>query len=166
MKENHTVVLTGGNTARMALASCAIFAAISLGGCIARSPGDKSAAGHAPSASGSFAKPDIDLTKFNANMVYSTVFDMMVEPEKFTGKVIKLSGTCIRFEGDGQNPDAYACLVTDAAACCANGLEFVLADGRYPAEGTDITVTGVFAHFKSHGYDSFHLVQAEILQDL
>ena len=116
-----------------------------------------------PSGSGSFKTLDVDLTKFNANMVYSTVFDMMIEPEQFAGKVIKLNGTCVKFHDDGDNADYYACLVQDATACCANGLEFVLADGNYPAENTAITVVGIFDQFQINGYDSFHLVQAEVL---
>ncbi len=43
----------------------------------------------------------------------------------------------------------YACIIMDATACCAKGIEFILTDDYkypedYPSEGDDITVEGIF----------------------
>ena len=50
----------------------------------------------------------------------------------------------------------FACLIQDAAACCAQGIEFVLNDGYrfpddYPKEDSEIIVTGVFDTYMEDG---------------
>ena len=90
---------------------------------------------------------DVDLTKLGSTMVYSEVYNMMSVPEEYVGKTIKMSGTFSLYEGETRN--YYACVIADATACCAQGIEFVRrSDYRYPedypAVGDPITVVGVF----------------------
>ena len=41
-----------------------------------------------------------------------------------------------------------ACIIRDATACCAQGIEFVpLDESDCPLEGDDVTVTGVFSTY-------------------
>jgi len=81
---------------------------------------------------------DIDLTKMSSTMVYSEVYSMLMSPDDYIGKTIKMTG------------DKYfACVIQDATACCWQGMEFVLVDeyeypNDYPELGEEITVTGVF----------------------
>ena len=90
---------------------------------------------------------DIDLTDMSSTMVYSEVYNMMTEPDKYMGKSVKMTGTFAVYEGDERN--YYACIISDATACCSQGIEFVL-DGEYvypqdyPELGSEITVTGTF----------------------
>lgn len=90
---------------------------------------------------------DVDLTKLNSTMVYSEVYNMMTSPENYMGKKVKMSGTFNYAAGD--NRYYYACLIADATACCAQGIEFVLKMDRtfpdeYPKVGDAITVVGIF----------------------
>ncbi len=88
---------------------------------------------------------DIDLTAISSTMVYSEVYNMMMTPEAYIGKTVKMSGAYATYHDDATGNDYYACIIQDATACCTQGMEFVLADGNYPAEtGTEITVSGVF----------------------
>ena len=50
-------------------------------------------------------------------------------------------------------PPSVNRLVRDATACCASGLDYVLADGQeYPADETDVTVTGEFELYEEDGF--------------
>lgn len=106
--------------------------------------------------SGSSDGIDVDLTALSATMVYSEVFNMMVSPEKYRGKTIKMAGQFYSSYDEIRDRRYYACLIMDATACCAQGMEFVL-DGNYtypndyPAEGGPVCVTGVFDSYEEDG---------------
>ena len=91
--------------------------------------------------------PDVDLTTLSSTMVYSEVYQMMINPEDYLGRLIRMHGTFRVYETPQRN--YYACIVTDATACCKQGIEFVL-DGDYsypedyPEEDSNITVSGIF----------------------
>ena len=88
---------------------------------------------------------DIDLTQLSSTMVYSEVYNMMMAPEDYIGKTVKMSGAYATYHDDATGNDYYACIIQDATACCTQGMEFVLADGNYPTEeGSEVTVSGVF----------------------
>ena len=108
---------------------------------------------------------NLDLTKQSATVVYSQVFNMMVEPETFVGKKIRLNGIATAIHDEEENKDYFACIVMDATACCAQGIEFELPENMqspefYPKDGDEITVTGVFEMYESHGFDAFRLGDA------
>ena len=90
---------------------------------------------------------DVDLTSMNSTMVYSQVYDMMTSPDDYLGKTVKMTGTFNFGKGDGRY--YFACIIKDATACCAQGIEFVLKDPKrfpdeYPAVDQEITVVGIF----------------------
>ena len=90
---------------------------------------------------------DVDLTLLSSTMVYSEVYAMVYEPEQYLGKTVKMKGLFTTQEANGQR--YFACVVQDATACCAQGLEFELAESRvfpdeYPEPGAEITVVGTF----------------------
>ena len=92
-------------------------------------------------------KCDIDLTVMSSTMVYTEVYNMMVAPEDYLGKTVRMSGNFAYAKGDGRY--YFACIVADATACCSQGIEFVLADARkfpdeYPQVSDTITVVGTF----------------------
>ncbi|MBO7377107.1 MAG: hypothetical protein ILO42_01470 [Clostridia bacterium] len=92
-------------------------------------------------------KIDVDLTSMNSTMVYSQVYDMMTTPDDYLGKTVKMTGT-FNF-GKGDDRYYFACIIRDATACCAQGIEFVLKDPKrfpdeYPAVNQEITVVGIF----------------------
>ena len=92
---------------------------------------------------------DIDLTALSGTMVYSEVYRMIVIPEEYLGKTIKMKGNFAIYQNETTGEMFYACLIQDATACCAQGIEFVLKGEHsypddYPARGSEITVEGVF----------------------
>lgn len=92
---------------------------------------------------------DIDLTTMSSTMVYSEVYDMMYYPEKYMGKRVKINGLFATYHDEETGKDYFACIVSDATACCSQGIEFE-PEGDckypedYPKEGEEVTVVGVF----------------------
>ena len=123
--------------------------------------GNAASSGDAGTDSGSY---DIDLTELNATMVYSQVFDMVNDPDSYLGKSVKMAGTFQVYEGESQN--YFACLIADATACCAQGIEFVWEGHRYPDDyppvDTELTVTGVFNTYEENGLTYLQLKDAEV----
>ena len=82
------------------------------------------------------------------------------------------SGTVQWVDKDGQpvkDKASTACVVADATACCAEGIEFVCGDGSvypqdYPEIGTEITVTGTFQIDEEEGFTWYYLADAEMNQ--
>lgn len=104
---------------------------------------------------------DVDLTQLSSTMVYSEVYAMMYEPEQYMGKTIKMNGLFSAFEGRS-GEIYYACIVQDATACCAQGLEFELKGpysfpDDYPAQGEEITVVGTFDTYQEEYNGNYYL---------
>ena len=116
---------------------------------------------------------DVDLTVLSSTIVYSEVYNMLYnDPAHYLGKTVKARGTFSIYQlvTDGvlqPDPVSYACIISDAAACCAEGMEFVLEgdltypDG-YPELGTEITVIGEFQSYEENGMTRYHLVNARL----
>ena len=116
---------------------------------------------------------DIDLTALSSTMVYSEVYNMMVTPENYIGKTVKMRGQleiAQPLDADG-NPDPqriyFSCIIADATSCCAQGIEFVLAGEHkypedYPHPGAEITVSGTFRTYEEDGYIYGQLYDAEM----
>ncbi len=104
---------------------------------------------HAPTADG----VDIDLTQMNATMVYAEVSNIMYMPDDYIGKIIRMNGMAVSSTDPETNLTYHAVIIRDATACCASGLDYILADGQeYPADETDVTVTGEFELFEEDGF--------------
>ncbi len=87
---------------------------------------------------------DYDLSKMNSNMIYAQVFDMMMQPEVYKDKIIRISGDYYQLP-DNKGKMTNAVIIRDALACCQQGLEFVWDfGGSVPAQETPLTVTGVY----------------------
>lgn len=110
---------------------------------------------------------DVDLTTLSSTMVYSEVYNMMYEPNRYVGKRIKMDGQFAVYEDSNTGAVYTACIIMDATACCSQGLEFVLAGEKtypddYPELGAEITVTGIFQLYDENGTTYCHLVDAEM----
>ena len=110
---------------------------------------------------------DVDLTTLSSTMVYSEVYNMMYEPDRYVGKRIKMDGQFAVYEDPNTGAVYTACIIMDATACCSQGLEFVLAGEKtypddYPELGSEITVTGTFQLYGENGATYCHLVDAEM----
>ncbi len=114
----------------------------------------------APSAS----SVDVDLTALTSTMVYSEVFQMMYHPQDYVGKTIKMQGLYDHYHDDASGKDYYSCIIQDATACCAQGIEFQLSDSNYPEDTTDsVTVLGTFKTYEENGTTYCTLTDAELL---
>ena len=116
---------------------------------------------------------EVDLTVLSSTMVYSEVYNMLYnDPAHYLGKTVKVSGkfSIYQLVTNGvlqPDPVSYACIISDAAACCAEGMEFVLeGDYTYPDDypelGTEITVIGEFQSYEENGMTWYHLVNARL----
>ena len=117
---------------------------------------------------------DVDLTVLSSTMVYSEVYNMLYyDPESYYGKTIKMTGVFSIYQMvvDGvtqPDPVAYACIIADATACCAEGMEFVLEGDLsypddYPELGAEITVIGEFQPYEENGMTWYHLINARMV---
>lgn len=103
---------------------------------------------------------DVDLTKLSSTMVYSEVYNMLTEPERYEGKTVRMAGGYSAFLDENTGAVYRVCMIADAAACCAQGMEFILTDENYPEMESDITVVGTFRTYMENGTQYCHLVDA------
>lgn len=113
-----------------------------------RTPNDKTQRQALPPAQKS-GKIDVDLTKMNANMIYSYIFEMVVDPDSYTGKTIKVKGFFYTVVDDDTGERYFAVIIPDALACCKQGMEFKWLGEHtypddYPLEDQEITITGTY----------------------
>lgn len=92
---------------------------------------------------------DYDLTEMNSDMIYATVFMVVQDPESYTGKTFKIYGNSYTFPTTEGKSMTHYCLIKDALACCAQGLEFISSnsDEKYPDDGDEIVVTGTLESY-------------------
>ncbi|MBQ7562494.1 MAG: hypothetical protein IJT16_00725 [Lachnospiraceae bacterium] len=68
-----------------------------------------------------------------------------------------MNGLFTAYHDESTGNDYYACIIQDATACCAQGMEFILTDDYsypddYPEESEQITVVGVFDTYMEGDY--------------
>lgn len=110
---------------------------------------------------------DIDLTSLSSTMVYSEVYNMVFEPDKYIGKTVKMKGIYAVYHDEEKDKYYHACIISDATACCSQGIEFELGDeykypDDYPEEADDICVTGTFDIYKDNDYNYCTLRNARL----
>ena len=112
---------------------------------------------------------DVDLTTLSSTMVYSEVFSMMSVPQEYVGKRIKMKGLFAYYKDTQTNKDYYACIIQDATACCAQGIEFELEGNHkyprdYPRIDEEFCVQGVFDEYEENGFKFYRLAHAEMVK--
>lgn len=103
---------------------------------------------------------DVDLTALSSTMVYSEVYNMLTEPNRYIGKTVRMAGGYSAFLDESTGILYRVCMIADATACCAQGMEFILTDDNYPEMESDITVVGTFQTYTENGTQYCHLVDA------
>lgn len=109
-------------------------------------------------------KIDYDLTNMSSTMIYAEVFNMLIEPEKYENKRVKMKGFFTIYN-EGSNDEVYSVIVPDATACCQQGIEFFydFKDNK-PVANSEITVTGIFnVHMLNDGI-SYNYIKAEKIE--
>ena len=113
---------------------------------------------------------DIDLTALSSTLIYSEVFNMMMEPLEYVGKTVKMDGVCSIYEDENTGNIYYACIVQDATQCCSQGLEFVLDEDQYqkedyPKAGDEIIIKGTFDTYEENGNQYLTMRNSQLLED-
>ena len=115
---------------------------------------------------------DVDLTTLSSTMVFAEVSNLLYDPIPYLGKTVRMEGEfsvdhAYTMEGELDLSENYFyCIIEDALACCAQGLEFSLADSTavypadYPEEGSQITVVGTVEFFEENGFRHLRLGNA------
>jgi hypothetical protein len=119
-----------------------------------------------PGADGS-ADVENDLTQMSGNMVYGYVFAMLNEPETHLGQSFRLRGTYDRMVDEAAGQTYHFIFIADAAACCAEGMEFVLIDedAAYPTLGAQIEITGIYSSYEDEGLNYLR-IEADSLTEV
>ncbi len=111
---------------------------------------------------------DYDLTTMSASMVYTTIYNMLVDPDSYTGKTVRMSGQYYASYYDVTDQYYNYCIIADATACCSQGMEFLLSDESctypddFPEDYTEITVVGTFGTYEELGYTYACLMESSI----
>lgn len=108
-------------------------------------------------------KERIDLTDMSSTMIYAEVYNMMVSPDAYLGKTIKIEGPYYPSYYEGTGKYYHYVIVEDATACCSQGLEFSwqglhLYPEDYPEEGERIILEGVYKSYEEEGKIYYHIV--------
>lgn len=105
---------------------------------------------------------DYDLTQMSSDMVYATVYQMMVTSEEYEGKTFRIDGNFYATYYEATKKYYFYCVIQDATACCAQGMEFVWEDGshiysdEYPEDNAEIVVEGTFETYKEEGNQNLY----------
>ena len=113
---------------------------------------------------------DVDLTIMSSTVVYSQVYDMMCYPEEYIGMTVKMTGIYVCTDPEISDEFYCACIIQDATACCAQGIEFELTDDYvfpddYPEYEDTVTVAGTFDIYKDGGLTYCTLRNAKLLEE-
>lgn len=111
---------------------------------------------------------DVDLTRLSSTMVYSEVYNMMTVPEDYIGKKVRMEGQFAIYEDENTGKIYFACIISDATACCQQGIEFELKEDLkypddYPELGTDVVITGDFDTY-SEGDSQYCILRNAIME--
>lgn len=100
------------------------------------------------------SKIDVDLTTMSSTMIYSYVFDMLMDADSYKDKTIKVKGFFQTFVNDNSKDPYFAIIIPDATACCQQGIEFIWVGEHeypddYPQQGQEITAVGKYKIFET-----------------
>jgi hypothetical protein len=114
----------------------------------------------------STGRVDVDLTVLNSMLVYAEVYHMLIGPEEYLGKTVKMNGLYYSVVDNGQ--DYHFVIIGDALACCQQGMEFKWNGehsypGDYPANNTNVEVIGVFDRYEMLGKTYYYLEVDDIV---
>ena len=109
-------------------------------------------------------KIDYDLTNMGYNMLSGITFEMLIEPEKYVDKTVKISGQFYTEVEEGIR--YYSVIIWDATLCCPAGMDFIPPETMqfpddFPTEETQITVTGILRENVEEGNLLFYANKVE-----
>ncbi len=156
------IVLTG-----LLLASCARTDPPSLPPAAPPEPSALPAALSTPLPSPSEEAPppmELDLSVMGPGMAYATLYNILFEPASYVGQRLRVSGPYEENVIGAPGVTYRFIVVADRQACCAQGLEFVLADDEaaYPEPGTQVEICGVLEAYQEDDQTYVRVVADEL----
>ncbi len=148
------------------LTICMLLLSLVLSGCGGGAAETIVAEGAEPETFVAESEVDYDLTEMSSEMVYATVYQMLVNPEAYEGKTVRMAGQYYAVYYDVTAQYYHYCIIADASACCSQGMEFVWEGGLYPDDypetSTDIVVVGTFGTYEELGITYCCLLDATL----
>ena len=100
----------------------------------------------------------------SGTVVYGMVYQMVTTPERFVGKHVRMKGVFSSYYDNETKQRFFGCVISDALACCSQGLAFELAKKRkfpdeFPKEGASITISGEFDLIKEEDEGSYPIIR-------
>lgn len=96
---------------------------------------------------------DVDLSFGSQTITYATISNILEDPQEYMGRTVKMLGTYRQFYSETYDTYYYVCMVTDATACCSQGMEFKLKEGSsYPLDGQQIILQGTVDVYQEGDY--------------
>lgn len=110
---------------------------------------------------------DLDLTQLSSTLIYSEVYNMLITPDDYKGKNIKMKGLFNQYTDEQTGKTYNVVIIPDATACCQQGLEFELLDKTNTnfEQGAEITVVGTFDTYSEGELLYCHLKNAKIIDE-
>lgn len=112
---------------------------------------------------------DVDLTVGSSTVVYAEAYSILLSPEAYVGKTIRVRGQFVFHEEPQTGIRHFACVIPDNTACCVQSFEFVPADpdaypDGYPEPnvGEEITVVGTIDTYEENGMPYAWITQATV----
>ena len=107
---------------------------------------------------GKNANVDLDLSVMSGTVVYAEVYNMVYSPDRYLGKTIRVKGKYASNYYELTDKVYSYVVVSDATACCAQGLEVNL-NGKWNfADGEEVIVTGVFSSYSELGKTYYEII--------
>jgi len=110
---------------------------------------------------------DVDLTALSSTMVFAEVYNIMLNPNDYTGKTMKMRGTYSSSYNAETGYYYHYVVIADTSACCQQGIGFIWNGDHaypddYPEENARIEVIGVFESYKRFDSTYYRLAVDDI----
>lgn len=106
----------------------------------------------------------LDLSVMGPGMAYATLYNILYEPASYVGQRLRVSGPYEENVIGAAGVTYRFIVVADRQACCAQGLEFVLADeaAAYPEPGSQVEICGVLESYQEDDQTYVRVVADEL----
>lgn len=107
---------------------------------------------------------ELDLSVMGPGMAYATLYNILFEPASYVGQRLRVSGPYEENVIGASGVTYRFIVVADRQACCAQGLEFVLADDEaaYPEPGLQVEICGVLESYQEDDQSYVRVIVDEL----
>ena len=111
-------------------------------------------------------KYDFDFTGMSYNVLSGVLFDILIAPEKYVDKTIKVAGQFNTQIHEGKR--YFSVIKWDSTGCCPAGIDFIPPENMkfpedFPENNAEITVCGQMVMMGQGDEESLYLVADKVL---